>query len=127
MVDKRNEMISFEEDGKEYEKTSLSTLEKSTTHRGFGLNEFIDFSNQKCSLQDSSAAEDPAIWFGIDVNMRGEEVSERMHLTQEQVKTLLPILTYFAETGNYVRDFKESDISELPAAKASGFPGFFLS
>lgn len=107
MTDKRNELISFEKDGEEYEVTALSTLEKSVTKRGFGLYEFVDFSGQECSLQDSSAAEESAIWFGVDVNIKGESVSTRMHLTQEQVKVLLPTLTYFAETGSYVRDFKK--------------------
>ena len=29
----------------------------------------------------------------------------RMHLTQNQVKLLLPVLKYFAETGNYITTF----------------------
>jgi hypothetical protein len=35
-------------------------------------------------------------------------LTTRMHVTQDQVKALLPILTYFAETGDYVRDYKEN-------------------
>ena len=80
-------------------------------------------------MQDSSLATEPAIWFGVDDPepkiMRKDtidggtgwadyplnphvQLSTRMHLTQEQVKALLPILTHFAETGEYVRDFKEN-------------------
>jgi hypothetical protein len=79
-------------------------------------------------LQDSSLATEPAIWFGVDdprpqimasKTAKGgtgwveyplpEDVHmfTRMQLTQQQVKALLPILTYFAETGEYVRDYKE--------------------
>ena len=131
MADEQNE---FEEkfeviDGEEYiiEKTYLTTLKKETTERGFGRYEFKDKYGMSCSLQDSSLASEPAIWFGIDdpepkiMASKKEQggigwvpfdipedvlLHTRMHLTQEQVKSLLPILTHFAETGEYVRDFE---------------------
>ena len=111
-------------DGEEYiiEKTFLTTLKKNKTNRGFGIFTFRDRYGVKCSLQDSSLASEPAIWFGINdpepkILKPGtgwvpfeipEDVlmSTRMHLTQEQVKALLPILTHFAETGEYVRDYE---------------------
>lgn len=119
---KENE-IKIEKKG-EYtiETTSLTSLTKTKTNRGFGLFDFKDKYGRECSLQDSSLASEPAIWFGIDnanpqVLKKGKEwipflvpddvhFTTRMHLTQEQVKALLPILTYFAETGEYVRDYK---------------------
>ena len=111
MADEHNKFESKTKiiDGEEYsvEKTYLTTLNKKTTSRGFGLWEFKDKYGQECSLQDSSLASEPAIWLGVDVDLKGEDVHDRMHLTQEQVKALLPILTYFAETGEYVRDYEE--------------------
>lgn len=106
MADEHNEVKMVKIEGEYHERTTLSTLKKKTTERGFGLYEFKDKYGQKCSLQDSSLATESAIWFGVDVDLKGKEVFNRMHLTQEQVKALLPILTNFAETGEYVRDFE---------------------
>ena len=85
------------------------------TKRGFDLMEFNDRYNKKCSLQKSSLASEDCIWLGIDdANPRilvegfGWQKIEadkdilydtRMHLTREQVKDLLPVLTKFVETG----------------------------
>ena len=107
MNKKFNKTITVEIDGEEYERTLLDTLKKDKTGRGFGIYTFIDLYGQQCSLQDSSLASESAIWFGVDVNLKGEKIGERMHLTQEQVKALLPILTYFAKTGEYIKDFKK--------------------
>jgi len=95
-------------------------LNNSYTNRGFGLIEFVDRYGDKCSIQKSSLATEDAIWFGIDdaspkimasktkeggngwvpyVIPKDVLFSTRMHLTQEQVKELLPILQEFAKTG----------------------------
>lgn len=118
----KNKVKIIVKDGKEYEVTDLSSLKKRKTGRGFGIYEFKDKHGIQCSLQDSSLATESAIWFGVDdvepiiMGKQGwenyhipEEVvlHNRMHLTQEQVKKLLPILQYFADTGEYVRDFEE--------------------
>ena len=86
------------------------------TSRGFSFWEFKDAYKMKCSIQKSSLATEDAIWFGVDdtqprVMIPGkgwtpyeipEEVliSSRMHLTQDQVKDILPILEHFAKTGD---------------------------
>lgn len=62
------------------------------TNRGFALIYFKDRYGSKCSLQKSSMASEPAIWLGIDSQLR-------MHLTQEQVREIIPHLNKFAETG----------------------------
>ena len=68
--------------------------------RGFGVGNFEDYYGAPCSIQESSLATDNAIWFGVDdVNHGGFTDYGRMHLTQDQVKRLLPYLTYFADTG----------------------------
>lgn len=98
-------------------------LKKEKTNRGFGLITFTDRYGSKCSIQDSSLATEPAIWFGVDdanPQIMAKDTPEggsgwvrynipdnvllstRMHLTQEQVKSILPILQRFAETGNYL-------------------------
>ena len=83
------------------------------TDRGFDLIEFIDFYGSKCSLQKSSIIEsEEFIWFGVskadhkagppwmDVTLPGNvSCFSRMHLSQTQVKELLPYLIHFAETG----------------------------
>lgn len=80
------------------------------TERGFGFYEFKDRYGFECSLQESSLV-DPSIWLGADKSSDGKPVGVigelvnghvldgRMHLSQEQVAELLPLLHYFVETG----------------------------
>lgn len=91
-------------------------MEKFVTDRGFGIIRFKDSNGKKSSLQESSSASEPKIWLGIDdpdlIVSEGGKCIEvkmptgnfsthgRMHLTQSQVKELLPSLIKFAETGN---------------------------
>jgi hypothetical protein len=91
-----------------------------TTNRGFNIIQFIDRYGDKCSLQKSSLATEDCIWLGIDDaspkimaykvmdhGVGGVKypihpdvlISTRMHLTQDQVKELLPHLQKFVETG----------------------------
>lgn len=88
-----------------------------TTQRGFSLLDFTDRYGVECSLQESSLATEGAIWFGVnESNVRylvpgegwvpfkfpgGLELHSdtRMHLTQGQVKRLLPLLQHFEKTG----------------------------
>jgi hypothetical protein len=101
-------------------------IESSKTPRGFTIIKFSDRYGIKCSVQESSLATEAAIWFGVesanpeimakDASKYGIDpgdgtgfvpfpvppevsFSTRMHLTQEQVAQLLPILQKFAETG----------------------------
>ena len=93
------------------------------TNRGFSIFNFKDSYGHMCSIQKSSSASEPRIWLGLDkidgfanvdnrtVNMDNKIVkvtlpesvvaNARMHLNQEQVKKLLPILQEFADTGNF--------------------------
>ena len=65
---------------------------KTTKVQGAKVVEFLDFNNEQCALNPSSlATKEPCLWLGI--------VGNRMHLTQKQVKKLLPHLQKFAETG----------------------------
>lgn len=90
-------------------------MEKNKTARGFGNYTFKDRYNANCSLQKSSIATEDCIWLGVDecnpqkcVSGKGwvsvpfpEDTlfTTRMHLTQDQVKELLPILKKFVKTG----------------------------
>lgn len=74
------------------------------TPKGFLRGEFKDRFGQLCSIRESSFAEEPTIWLGVEVNQEGEDVLERMHLTQQQVRDLLPILRYFARNGGLGHD-----------------------
>ena len=98
-------------------------MEVKYTERGFEIIEFNDRYGERCTLQKSSLATEDAIWFGInDVRVKrlipgqgwqdvtlppGSEVFSRMHLTQDQVKELLPHLQRFAETGDLVEIAQE--------------------
>lgn len=103
-------------------------MEKEYTKRGFGYYNFADANGIKCSLQLSSAFREVGepdkngnietenlIWFGCKdanprelipgkswqpISMPKEYLADtRMHLTQNQVKELLPILQKFVKTG----------------------------
>jgi len=91
------------------------------TNRGFATGKFIDRYNQECSIQKSSLATEKAIWLGVDnanpkilackvnggipngwVDYKIPEdvlLSTRMHLTQDMVKELIPVLQKFVKTG----------------------------
>jgi hypothetical protein len=92
------------------------------TERGFKRAVFADRNGVECSIQESSIATEHAIWLGCndaDPKMfipygapawqpltlpelpEGGHIlfTTRMHLTQEQVLELLPLLQHFAETG----------------------------
>lgn len=102
-------------------------LKHSKTERGFNLIEFKDQYGSACSIQKSSSATEDAIWFGCDdanpqvlardARSLGVEttatigwapyplsdkvlLTTRMHLSREQLAGLLPVLNYFAITGN---------------------------
>lgn len=89
------------------------------TGRGFSIGRFIDRYGVECSIQKSSIATEDCIWLGVnDANPKvllgdgngwspvplpdGTVCSTRMHLTQDMVKDLLPLLIKFAETGELV-------------------------
>jgi hypothetical protein len=96
----------------------MEPIEVTQTQRGFDIAKFTDRYGMECSLQKSSLATEAAIWFGVDdvkpqrcipgmgwtpVEFPPDTLfSSRMHLTQDQVKQLLPFLQRFAETGELV-------------------------
>lgn len=89
------------------------------TERGFDYKSFKDRNGVECSIQKSSIATEDCIWLGandiglkhfkahegwndIEFNNTIEEhwiANNRMHLSRNQVKKLLPILQKFVETG----------------------------
>lgn len=62
------------------------------TARGFRIGEFRDRYGQECSIQESSLATENAIWLG--------PYDCRMHLTLEQVRGLVHVLSDFLADGN---------------------------
>lgn len=102
-------------------------MNKKTTERGFDIYVFKDSYGVECSLQKSSSAFEDKIWLGVNdvkpeimvtdakklgIDTNGKTVgwmphpipnevafTNRMHLTQEQVEELIPILQRFVETG----------------------------
>lgn len=69
-----------------------------TTSRGFHVAHFIDDYQEPCSIQESSAADTPCLWLGVD------RIGHRMHLTQEMVAAMLPMLQRFVETGKITKE-----------------------
>lgn len=92
------------------------------TERGFAIIKFTDERNATCTLQKSSQMEPECVWLGVEnVDPKilvsdfrngqtcgkwipvpfpeGTLFHSRMHLTQEQVKELLPLLQKFADSG----------------------------
>ena len=90
-------------------------MKRKKTQRGFTVIEFTDRYGKSCSLQKSSLGTEYAIWLGIDdaeprILIEGKGwtpvkfpentlFTTRMHLTQKDVKKLLPLLQKFVETG----------------------------
>ena len=90
-------------------------VEYDCTNRGFRIMKFRDRYESECSLQVSSLATQACVWFGVDdakpqrlvpgkgwtpVDFPKDTLfTTRMHLTVAQVKTLLPMLLHFADTG----------------------------
>lgn len=104
----------------------MTNINLTENNRGFQTGEFTDRYGNKCSIQKSSIATEHCIWLGIDeatpkimasdahkLGIKTTEtvgwidynipkevyISTRMHLTQQQVKDLLPLLKKFAKTG----------------------------
>lgn len=91
----------------------IPSLEPDKTERGFGVRDFTDLYGSDCSIQDSSLAEEGAIWFGIDTNGAyglkppynndrqdpNTDTGGRMHLSQGQAAALLPLLQHFVMFG----------------------------
>ncbi len=79
----------------------MKTITLRKTQRGFCRADFTDLYGSECSIQESSLATQAAIWLGVDKpSPQYEETGAvRMHLSQEQVAQLLPMLQKFAETG----------------------------
>lgn len=92
-------------------------MEKGYTSRGFAVFSFRDGNGEKAAIQQSSAAEEPHVWIGVDELKLKRFVpgrswsdcplpegdvhgNERLHLTRENVRDLLPILQRFVDTGD---------------------------
>lgn len=92
-------------------------MQKYYTPRGFAVFGFCDGNGEKAVIQQSSAAEAPHLWIGPDeLRLKrfvpgrswsdcplpeGDVIgNERLHLTRENVRELLPILQRFVETGD---------------------------
>ena len=86
------------------------------TNRGFAVASFKDQYKYDCSIQESSLATKACVWLGLrepnpkqfpgngtgwhDYKLPDNvQCTTRMHLTQRQVKALLPLLQQFVKTG----------------------------
>ena len=85
------------------------------TQRGFARIEFTDQCDERCSVQDSSIADGPCIWLGVDtVNVEEwrhipgadlRAIPARMHLNQDMAAQLIPMLQRFVETGSVAQEY----------------------
>jgi hypothetical protein len=93
------------------------------TEKGFPVITFRDRYDVACRIENSALAFESAVWFGVDEpdpricipyrkemlpGLRGGRpypipdnvrITTRMLITREQMAALLPILTYFVQTG----------------------------
>lgn len=107
----------------EWETEGLHIEENGVTNRNFRILKFTDHNGYKCSLQESGAS-GVAVWLGtegaIKVGPPWQDfkkpdnmlVCSRMHLTQRQVRELLPYLRYVAEHGCMPRSGADLDAEE---------------
>jgi len=78
-----------------------TALDLIPAERGFQRANFLDLNGQECSIQESSLATENAIWLGCDTGLHHQgECLARMHLNQEQVAALLPLLASFVQHGH---------------------------
>lgn len=109
----------------------MNDIKLDATNRGFMRGEFADSKGVACSIQESSLATESAIWLGCnEIGLQRFEpykgwsevaleqdaphgivhvANTRMHLTQEQVAALLPLLQHFVETGELPSAEKTKD------------------
>jgi hypothetical protein len=95
----------------------VTTIKLKRTSRGFYRGDFQDGNGVECSIQESSAAEEPYLWLGCNdpnaMQFPGDstgwhpytlpenvQCTTRMHLTQEQAAALIPLLQRFVERGD---------------------------
>jgi len=70
--------------------------------RGVRIATWRDRYGAPCSIQESSlATAEACIWLGRD-GLLSDHRGGRMHLTQDMVRELLPLLQAFVETGKIV-------------------------
>ena len=75
--------------------SNSTKLEVTRTSRGFAVAMGVDLYAEPYSIQDSSLAEEAAIWLGRDADTGG-----RAHLTQDMAAGLIPLLQAFVATGS---------------------------
>lgn len=70
------------------------------TERGFLCGSFTDANGDECSIQESSAAERPLLWLGMDEGTHHHgECMARMHLDRRLARQLIRHLQRFVDTG----------------------------
>jgi hypothetical protein len=65
-----------------------------TDKHGLQTIQFEDRDETLWSLRESGQPDEPCLWMGAD-----KPYYKRMHLTQDHIRELLPLLQHFAETG----------------------------
>lgn len=104
-------------------------MQMTKTNRGFAYANFTDGNGVECSIQKSSRAceDEEYIWLGateiglqqlipgrgwqkMELDPARSVANNRMHLTQSNVKELLPYLQYFAEHGELPEAVEESSL-----------------
>lgn len=90
----------------------MMRIQVEPTERGFLRGDFLDRNGDACSIQESSLADEPAIWLGQNEGTHHHVTGNclaRMHLTRDMAAALIPLLEHFVEHG------------ELPHTEAEQF------
>lgn len=120
-------------DGLRILESRLNQFVYEKTERRFDIIKFKDRYDVECSIQKSSLATEDAIWLGcseieiqtfipgpgwrkwtieqLKIVLGGREIvaNNRMHLSIEKVRELLPILHRFVDTGEIIEDQANTD------------------
>ena len=84
-----------------------SSMRAFTSDRGMRYYEFADHNGRQCRVHDSSLAESPHIWIG--------EHDHPMHLSQDAVREIIPLLEHFVEHGRLPDTSREPNTFEEAA------------
>lgn len=78
----------------------MTKIDVAPTQRGFMRGSFRDRDGKECLVQESSLAEEPALRLGAKEGTHVDgQCLGTMHLTQEQVAALIPLLQRFVAAG----------------------------
>lgn len=100
----------------------MADLRVGRNGRGFARATMTDHNGETVVIQESSLADEPAIWLGVEGSAHvgppwqrmtlpdGALIIDRAHLTVGMVRTLLPLLERFVATGQ-LQECRDAEVT----------------